>query len=197
MKTKFPYLSWIIFYTLFFATASFAWEENYREAIFCVLGIGMLLFYRSLKNSEQKVVKVRNLSKNPLPEYATPQSAGMDLRANIEESITIEPGQKAFIPTGIYIELPSGFELQVRPRSGLAAKNGVTVLNSPGTVDADYRGEIKVILINHSDQAFTVSNGDRIAQAVVARHESIVWKQVSSLSDTQRGEGGFGHTGKQ
>jgi dUTP pyrophosphatase len=140
-------------------------------------------------------VKIVNKSNNPLPFYETPLSAGMDLRAWCPEPITIKPLDRVLVPTGLYIELPAGFEAQVRPRSGLAAKSGITVLNSPGTIDADYRGEIKVILVNLSNQEFIIQSGDRIAQMIIARHERINPLQVEVLSETQRGAGGFGHTG--
>ncbi len=142
-------------------------------------------------------VKIVNKSNNPLPQYSTPLSAGLDLRAFLDEPMTLQPLQRALIPTGLFIELPQGYEAQVRPRSGLAIKHGITVLNSPGTIDADYRGEIKVILINLSDQPYTIKNGERIAQLVIARHETIQWQPVEQLSDTQRGQGGFGSTGKK
>ncbi|KAF0131999.1 MAG: dUTP pyrophosphatase [Bacteroidetes bacterium] len=141
-------------------------------------------------------IKLVNHSNNPLPAYETEHAAGMDLRAYLTEPIIVSPLQRVLVPTGLFIELPVGFEAQVRPRSGLAFKYGVTVLNSPGTIDADYRGEIKVILINLSDTGFTIQNGDRIAQMVISRHEKADWMQVVELSETQRGEGGFGHTGK-
>lgn len=141
-------------------------------------------------------VKVVNRSGEALPVYQTPLSAGMDLRASVAEPVLLQPGQRALVPTGLYIELPAGYEAQIRPRSGLAFKHGVTVLNSPGTIDADYRGEIKVLLINLSDQAFEIQRGERIAQMVVARHERVQWVEVSALSDTERGAGGFGHTGR-
>lgn len=140
--------------------------------------------------------KIINRSGYPLPAYATPSSAGMDLTANIEEPIVIAPLGRAMVPTGIHIALPEGMEAQVRPRSGLAAKAGVTVLNAPGTVDADYRGEIKVILVNLSDKPFTVNPGERIAQMVVARYERVEWELCDELDETLRGEGGFGSTGK-
>lgn len=140
-------------------------------------------------------IRICNHSDNELPAYATELSAGMDLRAFLSEPVVLAPGAYAMIPTGLHIELPDGYEAQVRPRSGLAAKNGVTVLNAPGTIDADYRGEIKVILINHSATPFTVHSGDRIAQMIVARYEKVSWVSADSLSDTARGEGGFGHTG--
>lgn len=137
-----------------------------------------------------------NRSGNALPAYATELSAGMDLRADIAEPMEIRPLQRAMVPTGIFIALPEGTEAQVRPRSGLAAKHGVTVLNSPGTIDADYRGEVKVILVNLSDTVFTVNPGDRIAQMVIARYEKAEWEECDSLDETSRGEGGFGSTGK-
>lgn len=137
-----------------------------------------------------------NRSGNTLPAYATELSAGMDLRADIAEPMEIRPLQRAMVPTGIFIALPEGTEAQVRPRSGLAAKHGVTVLNSPGTIDADYRGEVKVILVNLSDTVFTVNPGDRIAQMVIARYEKAEWEECESLDETSRGEGGFGSTGK-
>lgn len=146
---------------------------------------------------EKLQVRIINKSGNSLPEYATEYSAGMDIRAHLEEPMVVEPGQRVFVPTGLFIELPAGFEAQIRPRSGLAAKHGITVLNTPGTIDADYRGEIKVILINLSREAFKIENGERIAQMVVARHETVQWLPTESLSQTERGEGGFGHTGKQ
>lgn len=142
-------------------------------------------------------VKVINQSQHPLPSYATIHSAGMDIRANIETPITLKPLQRAMIPTGLFIELPQGYEAQIRPRSGLAAKHGITVLNTPGTIDADYRGEIKVILVNVSDEAFTINDGERICQMVIARHETIEWQLTETLSETDRGEGGFGHSGKK
>lgn len=141
-------------------------------------------------------VKIVNKSNHRLPEYATSGSAGMDLKANTTEPIVLGPLERQMIPTGLYIALPEGYEAQVRPRSGLAAKYGVTVANSPGTVDADYRGEIKVILINLSNENFVVNPGDRIAQMVVARYERVEWNEVATLDETERGEGGFGHTGK-
>ena len=142
------------------------------------------------------VVKIINHSNNALPAYETIASAGMDIRANLQESITLRPLQRLLVPTGLHIALPQGFEAQIRPRSGLAAKYGITVLNTPGTIDADYRGEIKVILINLSDSDFTINHGDRIAQMIIAKHETITWESVEILDETERGEGGFGHTGK-
>ena len=140
-------------------------------------------------------VKIVNKSSFPCPAYATPLSAGMDLRANIAEPITLEPLQRVLVPTGLYIALPEGFECQVRPRSGLAVKHGITVLNSPGTVDADYRGELRTLLVNLSDKAFVIEPGERIAQMVIARHEHVEWEEVEVLDETERGEGGFGSTG--
>ena len=140
-------------------------------------------------------VKIINKSSNALPEYATPLSAGMDLRANISESIIIQPLERRLIPTGIFLQLPEGYECQIRPRSGLALKHGITVLNSPGTIDADYRGEVCVILANMSSQPFTIEKGERICQMVVARHASVDWEEVDVLDETERGAGGFGHTG--
>ena len=140
-------------------------------------------------------IEIINNSRHPLPEYATALSAGMDLRANLEQAVTLPPLGRALIPTGLRIALPPGFEAQVRPRSGLAIKKGITLLNSPGTIDADYRGEIGVILANISQEPFTVNDGDRIAQLVVARHERVEWNTTEQLDTTQRGEGGFGHTG--
>ena len=141
-------------------------------------------------------VKIVNRSPYPCPAYATPQSAGVDLRASMEQPVMLQPLQRAMIPTGLYIALPAGYEAQVRPRSGLAAKHGITVLNTPGTIDADYRGEIRVILVNLSDQPFEVVPGERIAQMVIARHEQVEWEQVDELDATERGAGGFGSTGR-
>ena len=140
-------------------------------------------------------VKIVNRSHWPLPQYATPQSAGVDLRADIPEGIVLEPLGRAMVPTGLYLEIPAGFEAQVRPRSGLAAKKGITVLNSPGTIDADYRGEVRVILVNLSSEPFTVEPGERIAQMVIARHEHVEWEEVEVLEESERGAGGFGSTG--
>lgn len=141
-------------------------------------------------------VRIVNVSGYPAPSYATEFSAGMDLKASIEAPVTIGPLERALIPTGISIALPEGTEAQVRPRSGLAAKHGITVLNAPGTIDADYRGEIKVILVNLSNNPFVINPGERIAQMVVARYEKVVWEEVEALDDTERGEGGFGSTGR-
>lgn len=140
-------------------------------------------------------IQIINKSKHPLPAYATELSAGMDIRANLTDTVTLQPMQRCLIPTGLYMALPKGFEAQIRPRSGLAIKKGITVLNSPGTIDADYRGEICVILVNLSAEAFVVEDGERIAQMVIARHEQIDWSEVSVLDETERGAGGFGHTG--
>ena len=142
-------------------------------------------------------VKVINRSRFDLPRYATPLSAGMDVRANIDEAVVLRPLERAMIPTGLSIELPEGYEMQIRPRSGLAAKHGITVLNSPGTIDADYRGEIRVILVNLSNEEFRIEAGERIAQMVVARHEQVDWELTEELAESERGEGGFGSTGKK
>ena len=142
-------------------------------------------------------VDIINRSKHPLPEYATALSAGMDLRANIETPVLLKPMERRLIPTGLFISLPDGYEAQVRPRSGLALKKGITVLNSPGTIDADYRGEIGVILVNLSDQDFVIEDGERIAQMVIARYEQRSWNAVDELDQTERGAGGFGHSGKK
>lgn len=140
-------------------------------------------------------VKVINKGHQPLPAYATPQSAGMDLRANLDSPVELQPMERRLIPTGLYIALPPGFEAQVRPRSGLALKHGITVLNSPGTIDADYRGEISVCLVNLSSEPFVVNDGERIAQMVVARHEQVTFQPTDALDETERGAGGYGHTG--
>jgi dUTP pyrophosphatase len=140
-------------------------------------------------------VNIINQSKHALPSYQTNSSAGMDLRANLDSSIVLKPLQRALVPTGLYLELPTGYEAQIRPRSGLAYKHGISIVNSPGTIDADYRGEIKVLLVNLSDQDFTVEDGERIAQMVVARHETVEWLDSLSLTETERGAGGYGSTG--
>ena len=142
-------------------------------------------------------VKIINRSHHALPAYATALSAGMDLRANLDTPITLRPLERCLVPTGLFIALPQGYEAQVRPRSGLALKKGITVLNTPGTVDADYRGEIGVILVNLSNEDFVINDGERIAQMVVARHETVEWEAVETLDETERGAGGFGHTGKK
>ena len=141
------------------------------------------------------IIRVVNQSKHELPQYATELSAGLDLRANIDSPIELKPLERILVPTVLFIELAKGFEAQIRPRSGLAYKNGITVLNSPGTIDADYRGEIKVLLVNLSSTSFIINDGERVAQMVIAKHEQIVWEQTSSLDETERGVGGFGHTG--
>lgn len=142
-------------------------------------------------------INIVNQSKHPLPEYATPLSAGMDLRANIDEPIVLKSLERKLIPTGLFIELPAGYEAQIRPRSGLALKKGITVLNSPGTIDADYRGEVCVILVNLSDEDFVINDGERICQMVIAAHAKAQWCEVAELGETGRGAGGFGHTGKK
>lgn len=147
--------------------------------------------------NENMKIQVINTSKHPLPEYATEQSAGMDLRANLDSPIVLKPLQRCLVPTGLYMALPKGYEAQVRPRSGLAIKKGIGVLNAPGTIDADYRGEVCVILVNLSSEDFVVEDGERIAQMVIARHEQPEWEEVEVLDKTERGEGGFGHTGKK
>jgi dUTP pyrophosphatase len=141
-------------------------------------------------------VRIVNRSLNPLPAYSTINSAGMDIRANLSKPVILKPRERALIPTGIYIELPAGFEAQIRPRSGLALKNGISVLNTPGTIDSDYRGEVGIILINLSKENFEIRNGERICQMIISRHESIEWESVENLEVTDRGDGGFGHTGK-
>lgn len=142
-------------------------------------------------------IKIVNRSHHVLPQYATALSAGLDLRANLEEDITLQPMERRLVPTGLSIALPEGYEAQVRPRSGLALKHGITLLNTPGTIDADYRGEIGVIMVNLSDTPFNIADGDRIAQLVIARYEQAEWEAVEALDSTERGDGGFGHTGKQ
>lgn len=157
----------------------------------------MYKFAQSYKINQFMQIKIVNKSNHSLPEYATPYSAGMDLRANIAEPVLLKPLQRALIPTGIYIQLPEGYEAQIRPRSGLAIKHGISIVNSPGTIDADYRGEIGVILVNLSSEDFVVNNGERICQMVIAKHEHISWEQVDKLDESERGAGGFGHTGKK
>ena len=141
-------------------------------------------------------IKIINKSHHPMPTYATPQSAGMDIRANLTEPVELKPLERKLIPTGLYIALPEGYEAQLRPRSGLALKHGLTLLNSPGTIDADYRGEIGVILVNLSTEPFTIADGERICQMVIATHAHVEWEAVETLDETERGAGGFGHTGK-
>lgn len=140
-------------------------------------------------------VKVVNIGRQPLPEYATSQSAGLDLRANIESPVTLKPLERRLIPTGLRIALPEGYEAQVRPRSGLALKHGITVLNTPGTIDADYRGELMVLLVNLSNEDFIINEGERIAQMIIAKYETVTWEPAEVLDETERGEGGYGHTG--
>lgn len=142
-------------------------------------------------------IKIVNKSNHPLPHYGTEAAAGVDLRANIETPITLKPLERTLVKTGLFLELPVGYEAQVRPRSGLAYKNGITVLNSPGTIDADYRGEVGVILVNLSNESFVIENGERIAQLVIAKHEQAEWELVEELAETERGAGGFGSTGKK
>ncbi len=142
-------------------------------------------------------IKIVNKSQHSLPEYATALAAGMDLRCNLKEPIKLQPLERALIPTGLYIQLPEGYEAQIRPRSGLAIKHGIGILNAPGTIDADYRGEIKVILVNLSNEVFTINDGERICQMIISKHERVGWEKVEILDETQRGEGGFGHTGKE
>ncbi len=141
-------------------------------------------------------VKIINKSENSLPKYATSHSAGMDLRANLDSPVTLKPLERALIPTGLFIELPVGYEAQIRPRSGLAVKHGISVLNSPGTIDADYRGEIRVVLVNLSNNEFVINHGERICQMVVAKHATVEWQETNVLEASERGDGGFGHTGK-
>ena len=155
----------------------------------------IIIIFATQKDLIMIKVQVINRGHHPLPTYATPQSAGMDLRANIDESIVLHPMERRLIPTGLYMALPAGYEAQVRPRSGLALKHGITVLNTPGTIDADYRGEIMVLLINFSNQDFVVNDGERIAQMVIAKHENADFIEVETLDETERGEGGYGHTG--
>ena len=157
----------------------------------------MTTFALDLKYNFNQMLKIKVVNKghHPLPQYATAQSAGMDLRANLSVAVTLRPLERRLIPTGLHIALPAGYEAQVRPRSGLALKKGITVLNTPGTIDADYRGEIGVVLINLSQEDFVVEDGERIAQMVIARHEQGVFEQVEMLDETERGEGGYGHTG--
>ena len=157
------------------------------------------MYLRGLKQNlfPSMKIKIVNQSKHPLPQYATSLSAGVDLRANLAEPVTMLPLERKLIPTGLFIELPEGYEAQIRPRSGLAIKKGITVLNSPGTIDADYRGEICVILINLSNEPFVIEDGERICQMVIAAHEQAEWIEAEELSETDRGAGGFGHTGKK
>jgi dUTP pyrophosphatase len=157
----------------------------------------LLIFAPDTKERSIMKIKVINKSKHPLPAYATELSAGMDLRANLDQPIVMKPLERCLVPTGLYMALPAGYEAQVRPRSGLSLKKGITVLNSPGTIDADYRGELRVVLINLSQEEFVIEDGERIAQMVIARHEQPQWEEVELLDETERGAGGFGHTGKK
>jgi dUTP pyrophosphatase len=141
-------------------------------------------------------VKIVNRSKHPLPQYSTAFSAGMDLRANLDKPLEMKPGERMLVPTGLYVEIPRGYEAQIRPRSGLALKKGITVLNTPGTIDSDYRGEIGIILVNLSDETFTINDGERICQMIISKHEKIEWDETDDLNGTERGSGGFGHTGQ-
>jgi len=141
-------------------------------------------------------IKIKNISNNPLPKYQTEESAGMDLYANLESSIILAPSERKLIPTGIFLELPVGYEAQIRPRSGLALKHGLTILNSPGTIDSDYRGEIQVLLINHGKEPFEINHGERIAQMIIAQHERVSWITTENLNNTERGAGGYGSSGK-
>lgn len=164
-----------------------------------ILFNSVLLHFQHSNHLSTSTMKIQivNHSHHDLPQYATAQSAGLDLRANIDEPITLQPMERRLVPTGLRIALPEGYEAQVRPRSGLALKHGITLLNTPGTIDADYRGEIGVIMVNLSTEPFTINDGDRIAQLVIARFEQAEWLPVDSLDETERGDGGFGHTGKQ
>lgn len=141
-------------------------------------------------------IRIVNKSKHPLPSYATEASAGMDLRANTDSPVVLKPLERAILSTGLFLELPVGYEAQIRPRSGLAAQHGITVLNTPGTIDADYRGEVKVILVNLSDREFVINDGERIAQMIISKHEQVIWVETEELLETERGSGGFGSTGK-
>ena len=154
----------------------------------------MFFCQKKLKHMKIRIV---NKSKHELPQYATPLSAGLDLRANINAPIILRPMERCLVPTGLFIALPAGYEAQVRPRSGLALKKGITVLNSPGTIDADYRGEVCIILVNLSTEPFTIEDGERVAQMVIARHEQAEWEVTDALDETERGEGGFGHSGRK
>lgn len=171
-------------------------KKQTQHASIILKSLILLSIVAQLINLRMKI-KIVNLSNNPLPTYATPQSAGLDLRANLAEPITLQPMERRLIPTGLRIALPQGYEAQVRPRSGLALKHGITLLNTPGTIDADYRGEIGVIMVNLSTEPFVVNHGERIAQLVIARFEQAEWEAVEDLDETLRGEGGFGHTGKE
>lgn len=168
------------------------WRGDFAVCAFWRIFADVYIYY--IRYMEVEII---NRSRHALPQYATSGSAGMDLRANVEEPVTLRAGERRLIPTGIYLALPPGYEAQVRPRSGLALKKGIGLLNSPGTIDSDYRGEVGVILVNLSQEDFVVNDGDRIAQMVIARYEQIRWKPVETLEETERGSGGFGHTGKE
>ena len=159
----------------------------------------MLGFKKNILYYKENIMRVKiiNKSNNSLPTYATEYSAGMDLRANLEDSVTLKPLERALISTGLFVELPAGYEAQIRPRSGLAVKHGISVLNSPGTIDADYRGEIRVVLVNLSNSEFVINHGERICQMVVAKHATVEWYETNELEASDRGAGGFGHTGKK
>ena len=157
---------------------------------------GRLAYLTTIALLAAMQIPVINQSRHPLPAYQTERSAGLDLRAHLDETLVLDPGQRALVPTGLFMAIPAGYEGQVRPRSGLALKHGITVLNSPGTIDADYRGEVKVLLINHSQEPFLIADGERVAQLIIAKHETIEWQPVTTLDDTERGEGGYGSTGK-
>lgn len=173
----------------------FAFKIRYGSSVATALAVPAPPSAYKMTYTKMLQVKIIHKGHHPLPEYATTQSAGLDLRANLEAPITLRPMERRLVPTGLYMALPAGYEAQVRPRSGLALKHGITVLNSPGTIDADYRGEIMVLLINFSDTDFVINDGERIAQMVVARHEQVEFEQADVLDDTERGAGGYGHTG--
>ena len=175
--------------------AIFAFKIRYGSTVATALAVPALPSAYKMTYTKMLQVKIINKGHHPLPEYATTQSAGLDLRANLEAPITLRPMERRLVPTGLYMARPAGYEAQVRPRSGLALKHGITVLNSPGTIDADYRGEIMVLLINFSDTDFVINDGERIAQMVVARHEQVAFELADVLDDTERGAGGYGHTG--
>ncbi len=175
--------------------AIFAFKIRYGSTVATATATPAPLSVYKITYTKMLQVKIINKGHHPLPEYATALSAGLDLRANLEAPITLKPMERRLVPTGLYMALPAGYEAQVRPRSGLALKQGITVLNSPGTIDADYRGEIMVLLINFSDTAFVINDGERIAQMVVSRHEQVAFELTDMLDDTERGAGGYGHTG--
>lgn len=175
--------------------AIFAFKIRYGSTVATAPATPAPLSVYKITYTKMLQVKIINKGHHPLPEYATALSAGLDLRANLEAPITLKPMERRLVPTGLYMALPAGYEAQVRPRSGLALKHGITVLNSPGTIDADYRGEIMVLLINFSDTDFVINDGERIAQMVVSRHEQVAFEPTDVLDDTERGAGGYGHTG--